>query len=134
MSESIAFKAQLVDMGEKIVMDIEPPVDEVRQQLIRRDPIVREIPEEYLVFTPRTPSSGESFTEIDFAKLEEGATSQRLELDAENFAERIAGILRANEDDVSLTKGIKPLAERGYLFLNLTHDSPPEPEDQGSPD
>jgi hypothetical protein len=134
MAESMAFKAQLVDMGEKIVMDIEPPLDEGRQQLIRRDPIVREIPEEYLVFTPRTPSSGGPFTEIDFAKLEEGAASQRLELDVENFAGRIAGVLTANEDDVSLTKGIKPLAERGYLFLNLTHDSPPDPEDQGSPD
>ena len=57
MSESIAFKAQLVDMDGKIVMDIEPPLDEGRQKLIRRDPIVREIPEEYLVFTPRTPDS-----------------------------------------------------------------------------
>ena len=129
MSESIAFKAQLVDMGEKIVMDIEPPVDEGRQQLIRRDPIVREIPEEYLVFTPRTPSNGGTFTEIDFARLEEGAASQRLELDVENFAERIAGILRANEDTVNLPGGIRPLAERGYLFLNLTHDSPPEPQE-----
>ena len=134
MSESIAFKAQLVEMDGKIVMDIEPPVDEERQQLIRRDPIVREIPEEYLVFTPRTPDGGEPFTEIDFAKLEEGAASRPLELDVENFAGRIAGILTANEDEVNLTRGIKPLSERGYLFLNLTPDSPPEPQDQGNPD
>jgi hypothetical protein len=128
MSESIAFKAQLVDMDGKIVMDIEPPLDEGRQKLIRRDPIVREIPEEYLVFTPRTPDDGEPFTEIDFAKLEEGAASRPLELDVENFAGRIAGILTANEDEVSLARGIKPLAERGYYFLNLTPDSPKGPE------
>ncbi len=134
MSESIEFKAQLIEMDGKIVMDIEPPLDEGRQRLIRRDPIVREIPEEYLVFTPRTPDSGELFTEIDFAKLEEGAASQRLELDAENFAERIAGILRANEDEVNLTPGIKPLSERGYLFLNLTPDSPSEPQDPSGSD
>lgn len=128
MTEAVAFKAQLVDMGEKIVMDLEPPVDEARQALIRRDPIVREIPEEYLIFKPRTPDSGEEFTEIDFGKVEEGVISKGLEFNPEGFAERIKGILIANDDEVSLVPGIKPLSERGYLFLNLTPDSPPDPE------
>lgn len=124
MTEVLDVTVQLVDLGDRKVVDIEPPVDEVREQLLRENPFLKEIPDEALVFIPRDPEEGKPFSEIDCAKVRAAIEARRLEFDDLNFAREIGEILMDNDYNVTF-RGEVPMSERGYGFVTVTPYSPP---------
>jgi hypothetical protein len=118
-------RMQLVRLDdETVLIDIEPPLDERRKDLLREDIIISEVPEEALVFHKRIPDGGDPFTEINCREVREGLEQERLELDEVNFAKRIAGVLEASGDVVRFKPDVKPIEQRGYLFLTHSTVSP----------
>lgn len=124
MLEVMNFKMQLVSDGTSVRIDIEPPLDRDRKELVRDASSLRELPEVNPPFHDLNPDSGSPFTEINCAEIRTGAEYRGLKLDEVNFAREIRGILEKHGDTVELDTVIKPVEQSGHLFLSLGAERP----------
>ncbi len=122
-------KMQLVEGAQgSVLLDIEPPITPEQEELIRQDSHFYDVPDDSLVFTERTPESGESFSEVDCSRIDEAIKAKGLVFDPQNFAREVWDVLsrhgREHGYSVSFDTGIKPLEQRGYTFLGRVHEAP----------
>jgi len=106
---------QLVSDGDTILIAFEPPLDEAQKEQITGAHEFIDIPEELFSFRDFVPEIGDPFTEVNCTAIKAGLEEQRLILNEQNFAAKIADVLRIHGTVVGFDGTIQPIEQSGYL-------------------
>lgn len=129
MAEGLTLIEVIETDGVVDYIDIEPPLTGDDMDAIRSDPAFYDFrrTEPLLHAKERTPDRGDTFTEINCAKLREDVEERGLVLNENGLAGQIAELLREHGRKVELVLGM-PLEVRRHKFLGFISQTPPDAE------